>query len=109
MASGSGHAHSSPPPTIPDEIEPATPQSSQEPPTASNEAPITLPDTLTGVSLPEFYTSPIPIPPEITPIRTVAVTESVTEAVTESVTESVTASDSPEPVNPPKKTRISYV
>jgi hypothetical protein len=49
-------------------------------------------DTQAGVSLPEYYTSPIVIPPEITPISSVTA-----------------SSDSPEPVEIPKKKKRKSV
>lgn len=97
-ASRNGATRSTPPPPPPSQAVPRTPQPSQispEAPSEPDDQTERIPDTLTGVTLPDFYTSPIPIPPEIIPI----------------IADSVTASsDTPEPAKVQKKpgNKISY-
>lgn len=43
------------------------------------------PETLMGVTLPEFYTQPIPVPPEITPIRSVTASSDTATASSETL------------------------
>jgi hypothetical protein len=89
------------------EIIPATPQSSQDSHTVSNETTAVVPDTLGGVTLPDFYTSPMSIPPTIGPtVASNSVTAPVSVTASDSVTESE-SSDAPDRIPPPKKSSVS--
>lgn len=96
LASGDGTTPSTPPPPSASVLVPETPQSSQAPPGASNEAELTqrmgVTYTQTGFSLPEFYTSPIAVPLEITPIGS-----------------TTASSNSPEPVAHSKKSKRKVI
>jgi hypothetical protein len=98
MAPGNGIPFSNPPPPAANRSSPATPEPSQDRPEASNKAETTqkkgVVHTQTGDTLPEYYTSPIVVPPEITPIT--------------SATTSTASSESPEPIKPTKKAKTSW-
>ena len=87
MVSGNATTISTPPPSA-NVLVPETPQSSQAPSGASNDAEFTqnmgATYTQTGVSLPEFYTSPIVVPLEITPTGSTTASSSSPERVTRS-------------------------
>ena len=95
VASGNTMTISTPPPPSANIIIPETPQSSQDGCEASNEAEIAPAKgviyTQSSVSLPDFYTSPIVVPPRITPISS-----------------TTASSSSPEPIEPLKKTKYIW-
>ncbi|KAF9786382.1 hypothetical protein BJ322DRAFT_1020427 [Thelephora terrestris] len=91
MAPGNGIPFSNPPPPAANRSSPATPEASNKAETTQKKGVV---HTQTGDTLPKYYTSPIVVPPEITPIT--------------SATTSTASSESPEPIKPTKKAKTSW-